>query len=456
MSLISGVIGSLAIVAPTLAATPVTHSPLTHAIAPDTIQQNPLPKLNLSIAANLKSAPPPAIDRRIVPDAVEPDLTQTTPQLRLAVPITATLAAVESDPSNLDDVANSEWWLQSPERLPPGDNGAEPENITVPMTVPTPRDRPSQTPTQTPTQTPSPSTVSPPTPTASNPDADNDLGRIPIRPIPLVDEDLGELPIRNLPSPPPPRPKWLFVGANIGYFGTSNTFFTRTKNADGSIQTGLSLTVLLPLGPKTYFNGAIEGNVIRFGTFSQRNYDERRLRAGILQQLSPRMYGGVGWSDQKFYAAKEGFSSVLSGDRFLNENSFHIDLSRTDPITKRLALSSFYQLRWSLSSRANDDRLSNTFFTSLSYRLSPSWTASADYLLSWSHYTQIRRDPIFQQVNLRTRYMLSRDFSANLYGGFTFGNPSEPSQKLGLNSNDRADYNGWSFGVTFAYSRGLF
>ncbi len=279
---------------------------------------------------------------------------------------------------------------------------------------------------------------------------------MPIRPIPLVDEDFGELPIRQLPPPPPPRPKWLFVGANIGYFGTNNALFTRTKNADGSVQTGLSLTALLPLGPKTYFNGAIEGNVIRFGTFSQRNYDERRLRAGILQQLSPRMYGGVGWSDQKFYAAKGGFSSVLSGDRFLNENSFHIDLSRTDPITKRLDLTSFYQLRWSLSSRANDDRLSNTFFTSLSYRLSPSWTASADYLLSWSHYTQIRRDPIFQQVNLRTRYAFSRDFSANLYGGFTFGNPSDPSQTLGLNRNDRAEYNGWSFGVTFAYSRGLF
>ncbi len=448
MSLISGVIGGFAIVAPTLAATPLTHSPLTHAIAPDTIQRNPLPKLNLSIAANLELAPPPAIDRTIVPNSVEPDLTQTTPQLRPAAPIAATLAAAESDPINLDDVANSEWWLQSPERLQPVDNGAAPANIAVPMTVPTPSDRP--------TQTPSTPTVTPPIPTASNPDANDDLGRIPIRPVPLVDEDLGELPIRNLPPPPPPRPKWLFVGANIGYFGTSNTFFTRTKNADGSIQTGLSLTALLPLGPKTYFNGAIEGNVVRFGTFLQRNYDERRLRAGILQQLSPRMYGGVGWSDQKFYAAKEGFSSVLSGDRFLNENSFHIDLSRTDPITNRLALSSFYQLRWSLSSRANDDRLSNTFFTSLSYRLSPSWTASADYLLSWSHYTQIRRDPIFQQVNLRTRYAFSRDFSANLYGGFTFGNPSDPSQNLGLSRADRADYNGWSFGVTFAYSRGLF
>jgi hypothetical protein len=264
------------------------------------------------------------------------------------------------------------------------------------------------------------------------------------------------LPVRRLPPPPPPPPKWLFGSVRIDYLDNSNAFSTQTKQSDGLIRTGLSLTALPALGPKTYFIGGIDSNIVRYNRFSQLNYDELRLRAGILQQLSPRMYGEIGWSNQKLYLAKEGLRSLLSGDRFLNEDSIRLELSRTDPIAKRVSLSSFYQLRWSLSSRPQGDRLSNTAFTSLNYKLSPSWTAGLDYQLSWSHYTQIARDEVFQQVQLRTRYAFTPSLSMNLYGGFSFGGTSDDRRQFGPNNRDRLQYDGWSIGVSLAYSTGLF
>ncbi|NJN49146.1 MAG: hypothetical protein HC805_04340 [Alkalinema sp. RL_2_19] len=284
---------------------------------------------------------------------------------------------------------------------------------------------------------------------------DEDLGTFPIRPIPSEDEDFGKLPIRAIP-PPAPRPKWLFTTARIEYVNNSNAFYTTVKRSDGLIRTGLSLSVLPKLGPKTYFLGAIDGNLVRYGNFSQLNYDELQFRAGILQQLSPRMYGELGWSNQKLYTAQDGLRGVLSGKEFRNENSLRVELSRTDPLSKRLALSSFYQLRWSLSSRNGNDRISNTIFSSLNYRLSPSWTTSFDYLMSWSHYTQIKRDDLFQQIQLRTRYALSQNLSMSVFGGFSFGGSSDNRAQFGLSGREQLQYDGWSIGVNLIFSKGLF
>jgi hypothetical protein len=410
-----------------------------------TIQQNPLPRPELNTADNLLA---------IVPEntAIAPEL---PPDDRPTV-----LAAIES-PDSADEPPQAEtnFWQQSPAMLPPTEvpetvpetvPEAAPAPVVMPLSIPRATDRPRPTPTPPSaivTQTPPPIRAA---------DRDDDLGSLPIRPIPPNDDDFGELPVRLLPPPPPPPPKWLFVTGQAGYFSTSNSFFTTTKTADQGIRTGLSLTALVPLGPKTYFSGAIDGNLVRNLTFSRQSYDELRLRAGILQQLSPRMFGELGWSNQKLYAAQNDLQGILSGDRFLNENSLRLDLSRADPIDQRLSLISFYQLRWSLSSREKGDRLSNTIYTSLNYKLSPQWTAGLDYVMSWSHYTQVARDEVFQQVQLRTRYTINPSFSMNLVGGFSFGGTSDKRRQFGLHNNEQLHYDGWSIGVNFVYSKGLF
>jgi hypothetical protein len=452
--------GTLAIGAPGFTA-PAPAAPIPNGPSATiaTIQQNPLPRPELNAAANLLDIVPEstAIARELHPDD------------RPTV-----LSVINAHPDSADDRPEPEtnFWQQSPAMLPP------PEPI--PETVPAPEAAPVAIPLSIPrTTAPSGTDPNPTNPDSTNPtsaapasppsaivtqtpppiraaERDDDLGSLPIRPIPPNDDDFGELPVRLLPPPPPPPPKWLFVTGQAGYFSTSNSFFTTTKIADQGIRTGLTLTALVPLGPKTYFSGAIDGNLVRNLTFSRQSYDELRVRAGILQQLSPRMFGELGWSNQKLYAAQNELRGILSGDRFLNENSLRLDLSRTDPIDQRLSLISFYQLRWSLSSREQSDRLSNTIYTSLNYKLSPQWTAGLDYVMSWSHYTQVARDEVFQQVQLRTRYAINPSFSMNLVGGFSFGGTSDKRRQFGLNNDERLHYDGWSIGVNFVYSKGLF
>lgn len=285
---------------------------------------------------------------------------------------------------------------------------------------------------------------------------DDDLGSLPIRPIPTGDDDFGELPIRPILPPPPPRPKWLFGAVRLDYFSSSNAFSTTNKVADGLIRSGIGLTAIPRLGPKTYFLGGIDGNLVRYGRYAQLNYDELRLRAGILQQLSPRMYGEIGWSNQKLYTARDGLRNILGGSQFLNENALRFELSRTDPLSERLSLISFYQLRWNLSSRTDSDRLSNTAFGSLNYRLSPSWSAAFDYQVSWSNYTQIDRDEVYQQVQLRTQYTIAPKLTMSLFGGFSFGGSSDDRRQFGLTGREKLQYDGWAIGVNLLFNQGLF
>jgi hypothetical protein len=405
-------------------------------ILPDYPALTPLP---VSSMAALLGAIAMASPSLAAPDVNRLDLPLDRPaiQANLLLPPSAplTVAANQSDPETAAETVGAEAeaaiW-PTPAELPPPEPIA-PTVRTAPLGIPTANSTP-----------PPPATR-----------LDDELGSLTIQPIPADDEDFGQLPTRLVP-PPQPKAKWLFVNAQAGYFANSNSFYTTTQNGDGSLRAGVGLVAQLPLWPKTYLTGSINSNFVRNLTFSQQSYDEVRLRAGILQQLSPRMFGEIGWSNQNLYAVEDGFSSVLAGDRVLNEHSIYLDLNRTDPIGKGLSLSNFYQLRWSLSSRPEGDRLSNTVFTSLNQRLSPRWTASLDYLLSWSHYTQVARDEVFQLVQLRTQHQLGANLSVNLFGGFSFGGSSDRRARFGLSQRDRLNYDGWSFGVNFVYGRALF
>jgi hypothetical protein len=352
---------------------------------------------------------------------------------------------------------------------------AVPQNVQVPATTSNAPSSPSVTdpgrtlpiePTITPPNldgTP-PGTPPLPTPPAANPPIED--GETDLEDQDLPDNDLpGTVVPKPLPAPKPPKAKWLFLSSRLDYFNSGNVFAASDSLQDGLIRTGATLSAFPKLGSNTYFSGAVDGNIVRYGQYGKSpdalNYDELRLRAGVLQQLSPRMYGEIGWSNQKLFTAKDGLRNILSGDRFLNENSWRVELSRTDPISDKLSLSTYYQFRWSTSNRVDNDRLTHSLFAALNYKLSPSWNTGLDYFVSWSNYTNVNRDDVYQQVQVRTGYNVNRNVQFNLFGGYSFGGSTDDRQVFGRSPapgqppNSRLQYDAWFFGVNLVLSTPL-
>jgi hypothetical protein len=294
---------------------------------------------------------------------------------------------------------------------------------------------------------------------------DSDLGNLRVKPeAEDEDDDLGGLKTRpSVPAPvppapvPPPKPKWLSVTAWFNQISNSNAFSATDYKFDRAIRSGVTLSAIPALGPKTYLIGGVDGVITRYNKFPIK-YDELRLRLGIWQQLTPRSYGEIGWSNQKLYLAKDGLRNVLSGEQFIDENTIRLDLGRTDPLTKSLSLSSLYQFRQILSDREDKNRSNHNLSTSLNYRLSPNWNAGLDYYLSWAHYTNINRDDIYQSLQLRTSYAISPRVQTNLFGGFNFGGSTEDSTNLGFGASGREklQYDGWFFGLGVSFNTPLF
>ena len=193
-------------------------------------------------------------------------------------------------------------------------------------------------------------------------------------------------PLEQLPAPrtEPPVTKFKPIGslkARVGYFQTSNIFSSDDNPIeDGLIVSGLTLTsAYFPLGSKTYLNGSIDGNIIRYINQSKYNYNQIKFNVSIYQQLSQRMYGEISWSNQQlFYANNSDRSdSYKAGDRFLNENSLQLSLGRRDPLTSKLTLDSFYELSVNFADPQSRSRVVNFFWVSLNYYLaktSPGWS----------------------------------------------------------------------------------
>ena len=284
--------------------------------------------------------------------------------------------------------------------------------------------------------------------TASSNPADPELGVLRLQEIP------PKGPPTLPPPPPPPKHASVYLQGRLDYFRSNNVFSSLDSQADGLIRSGLTLFYAPALGKKTYLITSIDGNLIRYGNISRLNYNELRLRAGIWQQLSPNMFAELDWSSQKLYTAQTGLQDPLSGDRFFNDNSVSLDLSRSDKLSPKLTLSTFYQIRMSFASPNNPEfndplnrsRLINTFVGSLNYNLSPSSVMALDYQYAWSHYTQQARDDHYHQLLARFTYTFTPSTQFNLFGGYSFGNSSETLIK----------YNSFIFGVGLSFNLPLF
>ncbi|NDJ16092.1 hypothetical protein [Myxacorys almedinensis] len=275
-----------------------------------------------------------------------------------------------------------------------------------------------------------------------------------------ADPELGTLRLQEdtvpqLPTlPAAPKPASVFLLSRIDYFRTTNVFSGVDPVDDGLIRAGATLFYAPRLGPKTFLVTSIDTNLIRYtslgstrpGSGGFLNYDELRFRAGVFHQLTSRMSGEIGWSNQQLFNAKEGLRSFFSGDRFLNDHALRIELSRRDPIAPKLTLNTFYQFRLSFADPNDRSRLINSLTASLSYDVTPKLQTAIDYQVAWSHFTQQSRDDLFNQIVGRLSYALNRSSQVNVFTGFSFGNSSDR----------RIDFNGFIFGAGLVFNLPLF
>jgi len=278
---------------------------------------------------------------------------------------------------------------------------------------------------------------------------------------PDSDPELGCIRLQA-PPPIPPQPARqasVYLLGRLDYFRSSNIFAGVDPVDDGLIRPGITLFASPAIGPNTYLVGAIDANLVRYGGQSQLDYNELRFRAGILQRLSPTMFGEFGWSNQQLYSAGKiannrslGFAP---GQRFLNDNALRLELSRRDQLTKHLALSTFYQFRIGFAEPVDRSRIINSLIASLNYDVQPNLQLGLDYQFSLANFTEqprfisassSKRVDQYHQVNLRLTYTVIPNTQLSLYAGYSFGRSTVPG----------IDFDGLILGVSISTSVGLF
>ncbi|MEH1831808.1 MAG: hypothetical protein V7L29_06960 [Nostoc sp.] len=258
-------------------------------------------------------------------------------------------------------------------------------------------------------------------------------------------------------QPPPPTEQSVvsfkpigYLQAHVGYFQTNNIFSSDDNPIeDGFIISGLTLaSAYFPLGSKTYLNGSIDGNLIRYMNQSQYHYNQVRFNLSIYQQLSQRMYGEISWSNQQLFYANNSdrLDSFKAGDRFLNEISLELSLGRRDPLTSRLTLDSFYELSVNFADPLSRDRIINSFWVSLNYYLQKPLQVGIDYQANFSDFTQRDREDQLHRLFGHLNYRISDTSNMNVQAGVS----------LGSSTAENIDFDGWFFSINYSFQLGQF
>ncbi|WP_242056490.1 MULTISPECIES: hypothetical protein [unclassified Nostoc] len=271
--------------------------------------------------------------------------------------------------------------------------------------------------------------------------------------------DLQELELLIKPRPWPRQPtppiqqpvaKFKPIGslqAQVGYFYSSNIFSSEFfPTEDGLMFYGLRLaSAYFPLTSKTYINGSIDGNLIRYTEQSKFNYNQLSFNIGLYQQFSSRMYGELAWSNQQFFYARNS-NSFAAGDRFLNENSLRLSLGRRDPLNSKLSLDSFYQFSANFSEPDNRSRIINSVWVSLNYKVQQPLQVGINYQFNLSDFTQRQRDDEYHRIFGHIFYRVSDASSLNLQSGISFGDSTDKN----------IDFDGWFLTVYYNLKLGEF
>jgi hypothetical protein len=261
------------------------------------------------------------------------------------------------------------------------------------------------------------------------------------------DPELGCIRLQAPPTPPlPPKQPAVYFGVRLDYFNSSNVFAEVVPISDGLIRPAVSLLIAPQLGPNTYLTASIDGGLVRYSTFPQVNYNEMRIRVGILQRLSPNMFGEIGWSNQQLYVSSQDLPGFSPGTRFLNDHTLRLDVSRRDQLGKRLSLSTFYQLRVNFSDPEVRSRIVNSLTASLNYEVRPNLQAAIDYQFSLTNFTIEPRQDNYHQLTTRLTYTAFRNTQLSMFAGYSFGASTE----------QRINFDGFIFGASVSINISLF
>lgn len=269
----------------------------------------------------------------------------------------------------------------------------------------------------------------------------------PILTCPDPDPELGCIRLQA-PDPFASPPPIMYLIPRLDFFRSDNLLLGIDPIDDGLIRPTLTLLAVPPLGPDTYILASIEGAYNRYFKVPVFNYTELRIRAGLLQRLSPTMTAEVGWTNQQLFIANNEIPGFPKGTRFLNDQAIRFELSRRDQITDRLFLNSIYQFRAGFSKPEDRSRILNVLFLSLNWDLNPSRTVQLglDYQFSAANYTFVRRTDIYQQLLGRITLSAFRNSQLSVYSGISFGDSTEQG----------IDFNSFVLGVSMSVNIVLF
>ncbi len=236
---------------------------------------------------------------------------------------------------------------------------------------------------------------------------------------PQMDPELGVLRLRPLPPPPVKRPvPFSFIGG-MGYFSTDNSLASFDPIDDQLFRIGLAFLATPQINANTILVTAVEGNLVRYGTLADLDYDELRFQVGIRRFLTSRMYGEVGWLNQRLYSA-------VTGDRFLDDHAIFLGIGRQDPLAPKLKLDTFYQVRASFSDPNERSRVLNSLGLALSYDIRSDLRLSLDSQYTLITFTEQSREDFYAQFLLKLSYAISRNVSMSIFGGVGTGTSSDP------------------------------
>lgn len=260
------------------------------------------------------------------------------------------------------------------------------------------------------------------------------------------DPELGCIRLWSPPPAVPARQPTVYLLARFDYFRSSNIYSALDPIYDGLGRPGITLYAAPRLGPYTFLTASVTGNLVRYNTQTQINYNELVFEAGIFQVLSPTMYGRFGWINQRLFIASNDIFGVPKGSRFLDDHAIRLDLNRRDQITSRLYLNTFYQLRAGFAKPEDRSRVINSLIASLNYDIQPVLQVGLDYQFALATFTRQSREDQFQQVGAHLSYTMFRNTQLYLFVGYSFGRSSDPF----------VDFNGLVFGVSLNTTFGLF
>lgn len=290
-------------------------------------------------------------------------------------------------------------------------------------------------------------------PSEADPGADPELGRIRIRPLPggtapanpTIKPPPGtppgpsRPPLRPPESQPLPRPMTLsipvFLSGGATLLKTDNTLATVDPLEDSLVRSRLAVTLAPALGSQTFSYASVQSSWVNYQDLDEFSYRDLSLSAGLRQRLGRRMLGDLGWTYQKLVFQD-------NGDRFLDDHSVFVGLSRQDTLRPPLTLTSFYRFQASFSDPDASSRVRHTLGLSLDYRFKGRWDLGVDTQVNWTQFTQQPREDVYAQAIARVSYQISSTLKLSVFGGLTRGS----------SSNRRIDFDNTLLGVSLDFN----